>query len=71
MIVDTPRLPERLGWVAHDWTLLAGGIALIVIGLAVWWTAFVLVPLGLALVVLGIVRSTRHAARRPSDRPGA
>lgn len=60
-----------LGLVKHNWTLFAGGITLIFIGLAVWWTAFVLVPLGLALVVLGIVRFARHAGRRRSDRPGA
>jgi hypothetical protein len=68
---DDPSRAGMLGVVTHNWTFLVGGITLIFIGLAVWWTAFVLIPVGLALVVLGIVRSARHAARRPSDRPGA
>jgi hypothetical protein len=44
-----------VGWIL-------GGAALIGIGLAVWVTAFVLVPLGAIFIIVGIVKVLR--ARR-------
>ena len=47
-------------WGSAGWIL--GGAALIGIGLAVWFTAFVLAPLGAIFIVVGIVKAIR--ARR-------
>ncbi len=47
-------------WGSVGWIL--GGAALIGIGLAVWFTAFILVPLGAIFIVVGIVKVLR--ARR-------
>jgi membrane-bound ClpP family serine protease len=44
--------------------LVALGAILIVLGLAIWFTAFVLVPLGAILIVVGIVKAFR--TRRPT-----
>jgi len=30
------------------------------VGLAVWWTAFILVPIGAVSIVVGIIRSVRN-----------
>jgi hypothetical protein len=48
------------------WRWLAGGVVAIVVGLAVWWTAFILVPAGVVLLVIGTTKSLRPAdsARR-------
>jgi hypothetical protein len=47
--------------VRGNWQWIIAGAAGIVIGLAVWVTAFVLVPVGATLIVVGIVKSTRRA----------
>jgi hypothetical protein len=44
-----------------SWIL--GGAASILVGLTIWFTAFVLVPLGVVLVVVGIVTAARNRAR--------
>jgi hypothetical protein len=41
------------------WRWLVGGVVAIVVGLAVWWTAFVLVPAGAVLLVIGVTKSVR------------
>jgi hypothetical protein len=51
--------------VAWRW-LVVGGLA-IGVGLAVWWTTFILVPVGVVLVGVGVtkwVRSRRALTRR-------
>lgn len=51
-------------WPSVGWIL--GGVALIAIGLAIWFTAFVLVPLGAIFIVGGAVSAVRtwRTARR-------
>jgi hypothetical protein len=41
------------------WRWLVGGVVAIVVGLAVWWTAFILVPAGVVLLVIGMTKSVR------------
>jgi hypothetical protein len=41
------------------WRWLVSGVAAIGVGLAVWWTAFVLVPVGVVLLVIGMTLSVR------------
>jgi hypothetical protein len=41
------------------WRWLVGDVVAIVVGLAVWWTAFVLVPAGAVLLVIGVTKSVR------------
>ena len=48
-----------LGWIL-------GGIVFIAIGLAIWYTAFVLVPLGVIFIIVGIVTAVR-GRRKPVD----
>jgi hypothetical protein len=53
--------------VKSAWPWLAGGVLAIGIGLAVWFTAFVLVPAGVVLVAVGItklMRSETSASQR-------
>jgi len=42
------------------WLWLACGLFAIGVGLAVWWTAFILVPIGAVSIVVGIIRSVRN-----------
>jgi hypothetical protein len=42
------------------WRWLVGGVIAIVVGLAVWWTAFILIPAGVVLLVVGITKSVRR-----------
>ena len=58
-----------VGPVDVAWRWLAGGVVAIVIGLAVWWTAFILVPAGVVLLVIGMTKSVRGIGRSvPSKR---
>jgi len=41
------------------WRLLVSGVVVISVGLAIWWTAFVLVPVGVVLLVIGMTKSVR------------
>lgn len=55
--------------VKSAWPWLAGGASAIGIGLAIWFTAFVLVPAGVVLFVVGItklMRSETSASQRPN-----
>ena len=45
----------------HIWGWIAGGVIAIGVGLTIWYTAFVLVPLGLILIGVGTVKSLRAA----------
>jgi hypothetical protein len=38
------------------WRWFAWSVAAIGIGLTLWWTAFVLVPAGAVMIIIGIVR---------------
>jgi hypothetical protein len=63
LICQRGTLPE----VKSAWPWLAGGVLAIGIGLAVWFTAFVLVPAGVVLIVVGItklMRSETSASQR-------
>jgi hypothetical protein len=53
------RLWGSLGWIL-------GGVALIGVGLTIWFTAFVLVPLGAIFIIIGIVTALR-ARREPPE----
>jgi len=44
-----------------------GGVVSILIGLTIWYTAFVLVPLGVIFVLVGIVTAVRNAKRKPAE----
>jgi hypothetical protein len=52
-------------WGSVGWIL--GGAALIGIGLAIWFTAFVLVPLGAIFIIVGIVTALRARRKGRSD----
>jgi hypothetical protein len=52
-------------WGSVGWIL--GGAALIGIGLAIWFTAFVLVPLGAIFIIVGIVTASRARREGRSD----
>ena len=43
------------------WKPILAGTVLIGIGLAIWWTAFILVPGGLILIGIGVVKYVRSA----------
>ena len=43
------------------WRWIVSGVVVIGVGLAVWWTAFVLVPVGVVLLIVGIARSSLGA----------
>jgi hypothetical protein len=51
-------------WGSLGWIL--GGVALIGVGLTIWFTAFVLVPLGAIFIIIGIVTALR-ARREPPE----
>jgi hypothetical protein len=44
------------------WRWLVGGVAAILVGLALWWTAFILVPLGIVLIAFGTVKLVRRSS---------
>jgi hypothetical protein len=46
------------------WRWLISGVVAIGLGLVIWWTAFVLVPVGVMLLVIGITRSVRSNPAR-------
>lgn len=48
-----------LGWIL-------GGAAVIALGITIWFTAFVLVPLGVIFIIVGIVTAVR-SRKRPVD----
>ena len=48
------------------WRWLVSGVVAIGVGLAVWWTAFVLVPVGVVLLVIGMTKSVRSTLRARS-----
>jgi hypothetical protein len=48
-----------VGAVDVAWRWLVSGVVAISVGLAVWWTAFVLVPVGFVLLVIGMTKSVR------------
>jgi hypothetical protein len=52
-------------WGSVGWIL--GGVALIGIGLAIWFTAFFLVPLGAIFIIVGIVTALRARREGRSD----
>ena len=70
MIVERPqdvssparRLVDQ-GWRRGEPRLDPGGAVCIAVGSAVWFTAFVLVPLGTILIVVGVVERTRAPRR--------
>ena len=43
----------------HTWRWIAGGVIAIGVGLTIWETAFVLVPLGLILIGVSTVKALR------------
>jgi hypothetical protein len=43
------------------WRALVSGVVVISVGLVVWWTAFVLVPVGVVLLVIGMTKSVRSS----------
>lgn len=45
------------------WLWIASGVALIALGLVLWYTAFVAVPAGVILVAVGLVRTVRERSR--------
>ena len=42
------------------WQWIVGGAVGIAIGLTVWETAFILVPAGVVLILVGVVKSVRR-----------
>ena len=57
-----------VGLVDLAWRWLVGGVVAIVVGLAVWWTAFILVPAGVVLLVIGMAKSVRGIGRSVRSR---
>jgi archaellin len=49
------------------WPWLVGGVVAIGVGLAIWWTAFVLVPAGVALIAIGGAKWVRNRATAPHE----
>jgi hypothetical protein len=45
----------------HTWSWIAWGVIAIGVGLTIWYTAFVLVPVGLILIAVGTAKSLRRA----------
>ena len=41
------------------WPWLAGGALAVGVGLAAWWTAFILVPSGAVSIVVGVIKLVR------------
>ena len=61
-----PRWCERdyVDLVDVAWRWLVGGLAAVIIGLAVWWSAFIFVPAGVVLLIIGTAKSVRPVRRR-------
>jgi divalent metal cation (Fe/Co/Zn/Cd) transporter len=53
------RQREYSSHMKNAWPWLAGGLLAIGIGLAVWFTAFVLVPAGAVMIAVGIMKLAR------------
>jgi hypothetical protein len=45
--------------VMRNWPWIASGVALISIGLALWYTTFVALPAGVILISIGLVKVVR------------
>jgi hypothetical protein len=45
------------------WRWLVSGVVAFSVGLAVWWTTFVLIPVGVVLVVIGMMKLVRSTLR--------
>jgi hypothetical protein len=45
------------------WRRIAWGVALIALGLALWYTAFVAAPVGVVLVAVGLVKAMKERSR--------
>jgi hypothetical protein len=62
-----PRRNANVGSVRAAWRWLGGGVLAIAIGLAAWWTTFILVPVGVMLIAIGATKLVRsmsgHASR--------
>jgi hypothetical protein len=59
-----PRIGGKpLDFSILDWRWFIAGAVAIGLGLLVWWTAFVLVPVGVLLISLGALRAIRGYAR--------
>jgi hypothetical protein len=43
----------------RNWPWIASGVALISIGLALWYTTFVALPAGVILISIGLVKVVR------------
>jgi hypothetical protein len=50
------------------WRWLIGGGVAIAVGLTVWWTAFILVPVGVVLLIIGMTKSVRGIGRSVRSR---
>jgi hypothetical protein len=46
--------------VVRNWRWIASGVALISLGLVLWYTTFVAVPAGLILITIGLVKVVRR-----------
>jgi hypothetical protein len=51
-----PGRDATVGSVKAAWRWLGGGVLAIAIGLALWWTAFILVPVGVVLIAVGATK---------------
>lgn len=71
-IRDTHGHRGNIGGMESVAWIVAGAI-LMAIGLAIWFTAFVLVPLGVVFIIVGIVSAVRRsfAKKASSDQPPA
>ena len=57
-----PRIGKPLDLSILDWRWFIAGAVAIGLGLLVWWTAFVLVPVGVLLMSFGVLRAIRGCA---------
>ena len=48
------------------WRWLVSGVVAISVGMAIWWTAFVLVPMGVGVLVMGMTKSVQSPLRARS-----
>ena len=46
------------------WPWLAGGVLAVGVGLAVWWTALILVPGGALSIAVGLIKWVRSRTHR-------
>jgi hypothetical protein len=53
----------------NPWPWFAGSLALVALGLVLWWTAWLAWPAALVLMAVGLVRVWKHGRTADGEEP--